>query len=83
MIQRVQRRNDSGGGGPFVVGGGTVAIPSRSVSCPWAVDVQVPNPEWDGVTQSERFITRNYNFGGSGNPGNVKLLDADGNSLQT
>ncbi|MGB5455001.1 MAG: hypothetical protein WBO18_03395, partial [Gammaproteobacteria bacterium] len=77
MIQRVQRRNNSGGGGPFVAAGGTVANPQQIRVLSMGGNVQVPNPEWDGVDQATRFITRNYNFGGS--PGTLQLEDADGN----
>jgi len=79
MVSQVERANVSGGGGPFVVGAGTVSEPQQIVIRSLGREYLVPNPEWDGVTQSERFITRNYNFGGRGNPGTVELEDADGN----
>jgi hypothetical protein len=75
MIAQVKRirRNE---GGPFVIGGetgrGDEIIEITSLGGAYLV----PNPEWDGVTQSERFITRNYNFGRRA--GEVFLLDADG-----
>jgi hypothetical protein len=77
MISQVTRRSNSGAPGPFVVGGGTVRQAQQIEITSLGGAYQVPNPEWDGVTQSERFITRDYNFGTQ--RGTVQLEDAAGN----
>jgi large repetitive protein len=76
MISQVTRHSDSGAPGPFVVGGGTVGQAQQVEITSLGGAYTVPNPEWDGVTQSERFITRDYNFGAT--PGTVQLEDASG-----
>jgi hypothetical protein len=77
MIASVQRRNGSGGGGPFVAAGGTVTQPQQIRINSMGGQVTVPNPAWDGTAATEQFITRNYNFGGQ--EGVAQLEDADGN----
>ncbi|MFY9975665.1 MAG: right-handed parallel beta-helix repeat-containing protein, partial [Chromatiaceae bacterium] len=80
IIAQVQRAEIAGGGGPFVLGGGHPFAPEQ-VRITSVGLVEVPNPEWDGVTQSERYIIRDYTFGGLENVGvsSVWLEDAEGN----
>ena len=73
MIASVNRRNNSGGGGPFALAGQQIRISSMGGA------VEVPNPDWDGADTTPRTTTRNYNFGGTDNPGTVELEDAAGN----
>ena len=83
VIAQVKRGEISGGGGPFVLGGGQ-PFASEQVEITSVGVVQVPNPEWDGVDQTTRFITRDYTFGGLENVGvtSVWLEDADGNRTE-
>ncbi len=68
MIGAVTR---AGGTGPFVVAGANEQIRVRSMG-----RVEVPNPEWDGIDFSQRFITRDYRF--PGGPKDVILVAEDG-----
>ncbi len=72
MIASVNRRNVSGGGGPFVLPGQQIRIRSMG-------QVEVPNPEWDGTDLTTKTITRNYNFGGA--TGLAELGAADGTRI--
>ena len=56
MIASVKRRNVDGGGGPFVLPGQRIRIRSMG-------RVDVPNPEWDGISLADKTIRRNYRFG--------------------
>ncbi len=71
MIASVNRRNNSGGGGPFALAGQQIRIRSMGGA------VEVPNPDWDGADTTPRTTTRNYNFGGQ--QGQAWLEDAGGN----
>ena len=75
MIASVQRHPGdvgAGHGGPFALPGDRIRIRSMGGN------VEVPNPEWDGVNLAQKTITRNYNFGGNPGPGGLYLEDANG-----
>lgn len=57
--------------GPFVVAGANERIRVRSLG-----RMRVPNPEWDGVTLSQKTIRRDYRFTGGNKE--VILVAADG-----
>ncbi len=75
MIATVERHNNSGGGGPFVVRDTPqpqrIVIRSRG-------RVTVPNPEWDGT--NAKTIVRDYRFDAGNNQ--VWLVDANGVETQ-
>ena len=66
MIRDV--RNQTRTLGPIAVAGDQIRIRSMGVQ-------QVANPAW-GDPGEPQFISRNYNFGGAGNPGTAELVDS-------
>ena len=72
MISGVRRIAADGGGGPFVVPGQHIRILSLGLTT-------VLNPVWDGVSQLERTIERDYGFGDI--QGTAELEDAAGNRV--
>ncbi len=80
MIASVERQANSSpsnaADGPFVVAAGTVTQPQRIDIKSMGGAVQVPNPGWDGTTNTPKTITRNYNFGGTA--GRVEIENAAG-----
>ncbi|MCU7829492.1 MAG: hypothetical protein KZQ85_10535 [Candidatus Thiodiazotropha sp. (ex Myrtea sp. 'scaly one' KF741663)] len=70
MIKYVKRRGARIG--PFALPGQQIRIQAMGNN------VQVPNPEWDGVDLANKFVARNYNFGGSPL---AKLVAEDGTEI--
>lgn len=83
MVASVERTAQSGGGGPFVVARAVGTPPGQlqQIVIRSMGQMRVPNPEWDGVTQSQRFITRDYRFGTQNQASRVELEDAAGNRI--
>ncbi len=69
MISSVTRVDDTG---PFVLPGEQIRIDSMG-------RISVPNPEWDGVDQALKNITRDYRFQPGANGTMAWLEDAQGN----
>ncbi|MCU7871859.1 MAG: hypothetical protein KZQ91_03840 [Candidatus Thiodiazotropha sp. (ex Lucinoma borealis)] len=67
MISYVKRRGARIG--PFALPGQQIRIQAMGNN------VQVPNPEWDGIDLANKFVVRNYNFG---NDALAKLVAVDG-----
>ena len=81
MIASVERlanssRSGTARDGPFVVAAGTVALPQQIAIKSMGGAVQVPNPSWDGTTNTPKTIARNYNFGATA--GSVRIENANG-----
>ena len=75
-IKSVSVATNGVGGGPYIPASnnGVVSGNHRITITSMGNNVEVPNPEYDGVGGTQpKTITRNYNFGGSANSGTVTI----------